>query len=168
MKKGPNVIRLFKADEITNITAENIGYPVEPGKVCDIKVIEMFNSKGISPKVAELFSEEIEIIKRIPNVSRALYIFMEPHTVIPEHNDDDDPSFRIVIGVYPNCEYTGKISLGVEQDDCIFGHKKLVGFSSMIMHHGENNTDDLWSVLTLCLDHPELTSRHKVYESRTY
>ena len=44
--KGSEVLDRYMADEITNVTNENIDFPVPVEETCDMKIIEIFSKKN--------------------------------------------------------------------------------------------------------------------------
>ena len=65
-KKGVEVLDWFDKEEKNYVNNETIDVPVESGKTVNFETLELYNVhiKGTeNPKVAELFKEEIEILK---------------------------------------------------------------------------------------------------------
>lgn len=158
-KKGTSVIDLF-SKEITNITNENIDVPVDPGKLCDMRIIQIYDADHQEPNsIKEFFREERQYLTKIPNLKRAMYIFVSPQSVIPKHCDDDDHCFRIIQGIHVPSD----VGLVIEEHELNFGFKEMVGVSSDAVHWGWNLTDEYWTVLTLCVEDDHLDEIRKIY-----
>jgi hypothetical protein len=162
--KGSTVLDLYDTDEYTNVTNDNIDFPVESGKVCDMKVIEIFSSLGMTKKTENIFLKEIELLSQINNLDRALYVFVSPHSYIPNHIDDDDKSFRIVTGVLTPSVNKDELGLVVDNNFVQLQNKQTIGLSGPeAWHHGWNNTDHYWSVLTLCMKDPQFNGIRNIW-----
>ena len=161
--KGTDVIDRFSL-EMTNILNSNIDVPVPKGKICDMRVLQIYDSNfQISNSLKDFFKDEIEILKLIPNLNRALYIFVSPNSVIPEHCDNDDQCFRIIYGVSVPSNNIEDISLLIEDSPINVGYKQVVGLSADVNHSGWNKTNEYWSVLTLCVKDKKLDELRKIY-----
>lgn len=161
--KGTGVIDTFSS-EMTNITNSNIDSHVPLGKICDMRILQIYDKNfQISNSLETYFKLEREFLKTIPNLDRALYIFMSPNSIIPEHQDDDDSCFRIIYGVNVPSTNSKDIGLVIEGDTLNFGFKEVIGVSSDVMHSGWNTTDKYWSVLTLCVEDNNLNDLRKIY-----
>jgi hypothetical protein len=156
--KGPKVLDLYDPEEYTNITNDNIDFPVEVDKVCNMKVIEIFSSLGMTTKTNSIFLKEIELLSQINNLDRALYVFVSPHSCIPNNVDDDDESFRNVAGVLTPSVNKDELGLVVDNNFVQLRSNQIIGLSGPeAWHHGWNNTDYYWSVLTLCMKDPQFS-----------
>jgi hypothetical protein len=164
MAKGSDVLDIYDLTEYTNVTNENIDFPVVPGETCNMKIIEIFSNLGIAEKTQNIFAEEISLLNQIDNLQRALYIFISPHSVIPSHIDNDDESFRIVTGVMtPNVDKT-KLGLVIDKDFIQLQSKQTIGIAApKVWHHGWNYTDQYWSMLTLCIKDNKFDDIRKIY-----
>ena len=161
--KGTKVIDRWSA-EMVNVTNSNIDVPVPPGEVCDMRILQIYDSThDISPGIAEFFKDEITILKSIPNLDRALYVFVSPNTVIPKHCDDDDLCFRIVYGINTPSNNTDTVGLVIEDHAVNIGFGEVVGLKADVDHWGWNNTNEYWSVLTLCVEDKVLDELRKIY-----
>ena len=162
--KGSAVLAMYDLTEYTNVTNENIDFPVVPGETCNMKIIEIFSNLGIAEKTQNIFAEEISLLNQIDNLQRALYIFISPHSVIPIHIDDDDDSFRTVTGVLtPSVDKT-KLGFVIDQDFIQLQNKQTIGIAALdVWHHGWNNTDQYWSMLTLCIKDNKFNGIRKIY-----
>jgi len=162
--KGSEVLDSYMADEITNVTNENIDFPVAVEEICDMKIIEIFSKKTISKKTQNIFAEEIKLLSKIKNLERALYIFMSPQSVIPRHCDDDDESFRIITGVLNPSNDIDQVGLVIEDDSMNLKFKETIGIAAPIVwHHGWNRTNKFWSVLTICVKDNQFNDIRKIY-----
>lgn len=162
--KGSEVLDRYMADEITNVTNENIDFPVPVEETCDMKIIEIFSKKTISKKTQNIFAEEIKLLSKIKNLERALYIFMSPQSVIPRHCDDDDESFRIITGVLNPSNDIDQVGLVIEDDSMNLKFKETIGIAApVVWHHGWNRTNKFWSVLTICVKDNQFNDIRKIY-----
>jgi hypothetical protein len=162
--KGSEILDRYMADEITNVTNENIDFPVPVNEICDMKIIEIFSTKSISKKTQNIFSEEIKLLSKIKNLERALYIFMSPQSVIPRHCDDDDNSFRVITGILNPSNDINHVGLVIEDDLMNLKFKETIGIAApVVWHHGWNRTDKFWSVLTLCVKDNQFNDIRKIY-----
>lgn len=163
--KGSNVLDMYESNEITNVTNENIDFPVPEGEVCDMKIIEIFSNTGISDKTQNIFLKEIELLGQIKNLERALYVFISPYSIIPAHCDDDDLSFRVITGVLTPSSDVTQVGLVIDNDDALnLKVNQTIGISApVIWHHGWNRTDNFWSVLTLCVKDNIFDGIRKIY-----
>lgn len=96
-----------------------------------------------------MFQHESNILANIDYINRAIYIFLEPHSQIPEHYDDDDTSYRIVTGVI-----SSKAVL-VETSTCTIhlDNKTTIGLdAAKVLHNAKNLTNKYCSMLIVCLD----------------
>lgn len=162
--KGPGVLDLYEPGEYANVTNENIDFPVPEGDICNMKTIEVFSILGITEKTKSIFQEELEVLKQIANLQRALYIFVSPHSVIPNHIDNDDESFRIVTSVLTPSTDIEQIGLIVDSDLLEMKHNKTIGLAAPeIWHNGWNRTDQYWTFLTLCIKDKMFDDIRKIY-----
>ena len=162
-QKGPTVIESFPA-ETNYINNSNIDVPVKANKICDMRTLTIYDGDHpISDNLTSFFKEELDILKLIPNLKRAIYVFVSPSSVVPEHADDDDPYFRIVFGVLTPSENFKDVGLLIENDEVYLGTKAVIGVKSDVVHWGWNNTNEFWSVLTLCIEDEKLDELRKVY-----
>jgi aspartyl/asparaginyl beta-hydroxylase (cupin superfamily) len=150
--KGPEVIDFFSSD--TNyINNSNIDVLVEPNKLCDMRTLIIYDSTHlVSDDLKNFFKQELDILKLIPNLQRAIYTFVSPHSVVPKHTDDDDPYFRMVYGVLVPSDDINDIGLVVETHKMHLGIKDIIGIKSGVVHWGWNNTNKYWSMLVLCIE----------------
>jgi hypothetical protein len=165
LSKGSNILNMYEPDEITNVTNENIDFPVIEGEVCDMKIIEIFSNTHISDKTQDIFLKEIALLSQIKNLERALYIFISPRSIIPAHCDDDDLSFRIITGVLTPSSDVNQIGLVIDNDAALnLKVNQTIGIAApVIWHHGWNRTDKFWSVLTLCVKDNMFDGIRKIY-----
>lgn len=165
LAKGSDILDLYDPEEITNVTNENIDFPVPEGEVCDMRIIEIFSDMGISDKTQTMFLKEIELLSQIKNLERALYVFVSPHSVIPAHCDDDDLSFRIITGVLTPSPDVDQVGLVIDNDTALnLEVNQTIGIAApVIWHHGWNRTDKFWSVLTLCVKDKKFDGVRKIY-----
>jgi aspartyl/asparaginyl beta-hydroxylase (cupin superfamily) len=162
-KKGSNVVDFFPSD-INYVNNSNIDIPVEINKICDMRTLTIYNSDcPVSDNLKSFFKQEVDLLELIPNLKRAIYIFVSPNSVVPKHADDDDPYFRIVFGVSTPSKNFKDVGLVIENDEIHLGIKDVIGVRSDVMHWGWNNTDEYWSVLTLCIEDKKLDELRKVY-----
>lgn len=163
LAKGTEVISLFPA--VTNfISNENIDVNVDEGQICDMRTLIIYDDiYPVSKDLQDKFVEELKILKTIPNLKRAIYIFVSPNSVIPKHADDDDPYFRIIFGVNTPSEKINEIGLVVEDYALQINHGDVIGVKSDVVHWGWNNTNEYWSVLTLCVKDKNLDELRKIY-----
>jgi len=117
--------------------------------------IKMWNSRVIDlldgdEKVNKTFQKEIAMLKRLPNIERALYMFVDPNSDITEHLDDDDTeTYRILIGVCGE----GEFSNVSKKQTVVLTKDNAIGVDVEVeLHKGKNYTDSLWSVLIICID----------------
>lgn len=165
LAKGSNILDMYEPNEITNVTNENIDFPVPEAEVCDMKVIEIFSDTHISDKTRNIFLKEIELLGQIKNLERALYVFISPHSVIPAHCDDDDLSFRVITGVLTPSSDVTQVGLVIDNDAALnLKVNQTIGIAApVIWHHGWNRTDKFWSVLTLCVKDNMFDGIRKIY-----
>jgi aspartyl/asparaginyl beta-hydroxylase (cupin superfamily) len=162
-KKGSDHINFFPLD--TNyINNANIDVPVEENKLCDMRTLIIYDgSHSISDDLKNFFKQEIEILELIPNLKRAICVFVSPHSIVPKHADDDDLYFRMVYGVLTPSENFKDVGLVIENDEIYLGNKNVIGVKSDVVHWGWNNTDSFWSVLVLCVEDKQLDELRKIY-----
>jgi hypothetical protein len=162
-KKGVEVLDWFEKEEKNYVNNETIDVPVEPGKIVNFETLELYNvhDNGTkNPKVAELFKDEIEILKHVPGIDRAMYLFIGPNSVIPSHADDDDPSFRVITTVMMPGQDINDCGLDFEGEKVFLDHKVTMGSSAYeVVHHGWNNTDKWWSILVLGVNDDQFKER---------
>lgn len=164
MAKGTEVLNEYKEGEYANVTNDNIDFPLMPGDICNMKTIEIFSEQGMSEKTQNIFQEEIKLLSKITNLKRALYIFVSPHTVIPNHIDNDDESFRIVTSVFTPSTDIEQIGLIVDSDLLEMKHNKTIGLAAPeVWHNGWNKTDQYWTFLTLCIKDEMFDGIRKIY-----
>ena len=107
-----------------------------------------------------VFSKAIVLLKKIKNLQRALYIFVSPNSIIPNHVDDEDECFRMVTGVLT----PDNIGLVLDDEPVQLKKSQTIGFSaSEVWHHGWNNSNQYWSMLTLCIKDKKLDGIRKIY-----
>jgi aspartyl/asparaginyl beta-hydroxylase (cupin superfamily) len=161
--KGAEVIDFFPAD--TNyINNSNIDVLVEPNKLCDMRTLIIYDSAhAVSDNLKNFFRQELDILKLIPNLQRAIYTFVSPRSVVPKHADDDDPYFRMVYGVLTPSNDFNDVGLVIENHEIHLGIKDVIGVKSDVVHWGWNNTDHYWSVLVLCIEDKKLDELRKIY-----
>ena len=161
--KGSQVIDLNHSNA-HHINNSNIDVHVEENKICDMRTLTLFDGKYLIPdSLSNFFKQEIEILKSIPNLKRAIYVFVAPNSVVPKHADDDDEYFRIVYGVLTPSKNFQDVGLVIENDEIYLGNKDVIGVRSDVVHWGWNNTDSFWAVLTLCVEDKKLDELRKVY-----
>lgn len=162
-KKGSDVLKLFPLD--TNfINNSNIDVPVEENKICDMRTLIIYDDYyPISQDMKNFFNTEIELLKLIPNLKRAIYVFVSPNSVVPKHADDDDPYFRIVYEISTPSRNFLDVGLVIENDKILLNDNYTIGIKSDVVHWGWNNTDQYWSVLVLCVEDKKLNELRKVY-----
>jgi hypothetical protein len=161
--KGAEVIDLFPSD--TNyINNSNIDVLVEPNKLCDMRTLIIYDSTHlVSDDLKNFFKQELDILKLIPNLQRAIYTFVSPRSVVPKHADDDDPYFRMVYGVLVPSDDINDIGLVVETHKMHLGIKDIIGIKSDVVHWGWNTTNNYWSMLVLCIEDKKLDELRKIY-----
>jgi aspartyl/asparaginyl beta-hydroxylase (cupin superfamily) len=161
--KGAEVIDLFPSD--TNyINNSNIDVLVEPNKLCDMRTLIIYDSThSVSDNLKNFFRQELDILKLIPNLQRAIYTFVSPRSVVPKHADDDDPYFRMIYGVLTPSNDFKDVGLVIENHEIHLGIKDVIGVKSDVVHWGWNNTDNYWSVLVLCIEDKKLDELRKIY-----
>jgi aspartyl/asparaginyl beta-hydroxylase (cupin superfamily) len=161
--KGDEVIDFFPSD--TNyINNSNIDVLVEPNKLCDMRTLIIYDSThSVSDNLKNFFRQELDILKLIPNLQRAIYTFVSPRSVVPKHADDDDPYFRMIYGVLTPSNDFKDVGLVIENHEIYLGIKDVIGVKSDVVHWGWNNTDTYWSVLVLCIEDKKLDELRKIY-----
>jgi aspartyl/asparaginyl beta-hydroxylase (cupin superfamily) len=161
--KGADVIDFFPLD--TNyISNSNIDVFVDPKKLCDMRTLIIYDSAHVvSDNLKNFFKQELDLLEVIPNLKRAIYVFVSPNSVVPKHADNDDPYFRIVYGVLIPSKDFENVGLIIEDDKIHLGIKDSIGIKSDVVHWGWNNTNEYWSVLTLCVEDEQLNELRKVY-----
>lgn len=104
-----------------------------------------------SVNVKDMFPNEQLFFSKIDNLERVLYMCTDPNKIISEHVDDDDTEcYRILVGVHSSGDtwfeniskketkyLTKGVSLGIDVE--------------IEPHRGRNNTNDLWTMLIICL-----------------
>jgi hypothetical protein len=116
--------------------------------------IKMWNSRVINlldgdVKVNKIFQKEISMLERLPNIERALYMFVDPNSDITEHLDDDDKTtYRILIGVCGEGEFS---NVSKQQTNVLTKGKSIGVDVEVELHKGKNYTNNLWSVLIVCI-----------------
>jgi hypothetical protein len=114
----------------------------------------MWNSRVINlldgdVKVNKIFQKEISMLERLPNIERALYMFVDPNSDITEHLDDDDKTtYRILIGVCGEGEFS---NVSKQQTNVLTKGKSIGVDVEVELHKGKNYTNNLWSVLIVCI-----------------
>lgn len=158
--KGPTVLDSYTSEEYTNVTNENCDLPIPKDKACNMKTIEIFNNLGMTKKTQNVFSKEIVLLKKIKNLQRALYIFVSPNSIIPNHVDDEDECFRMVTGVLT----PDNIGLVLDDEPVQLKKSQTIGFSAPeVWHYGWNNSNQYWSMLTLCIKDKKFDGIRKIY-----
>lgn len=117
--------------------------------------IRMWNSRVIDlldgdSTVKKTFQKEITMLENLPNIERALYMFVDPNSSITEHLDDDDKTtYRILIGVCGE----GEFSNASKKQTNVLTKGKSIGVDVEVeLHKGKNYTENLWSVLIICIN----------------
>lgn len=121
----------------------------------NLKSFEIFN-KTNNLLHANLFKGESEILSKIPEINRALYTILEPQSLIPDHVDEEDFSYRIVTGVISS----NGVTVEAQETTAFLKNKFSIGLdASNVLHNARNFTDRRCSMLIICLDkNPFLTN----------
>ena len=96
-------------DKINGVEIVEISIPEENCRMRSIEIFNVGNNCNL-----QMFEEENIIISQIDNIVRALYIVVDPNTVIPDHYDEEDPNYRIATGVFSASNNIEKVGLRVE------------------------------------------------------
>jgi hypothetical protein len=132
-------------DNIKDVEINEINIPEEN---CRMRTIEIFNAG--SDYNLQIFEEENKLVSQIDNIVRALYIVVDPNTVIPDHYDEEDPNYRIATGVYSASNDIEKLGLCVEDKKVNLSKGVSVGINASVdLHGGWNYTDQYWIILVL-------------------
>lgn len=136
-------------------------YKKDLSMIDKIKDLTIINDNGINLKSFEiynkiydlshknLFKDEGIILSKITNINRAIYLILEPQSIIPNHFDEDDPSYRIVTGVI----FSHNFSVEAQGTTVFLKNKFTIGLdASNILHGAKNLTDYRCSMLIICLD----------------
>lgn len=132
-------------DKISDVEIIEISIPEEN---CRMRTIEIFDvNKNYN---LPLFEEENKLISQIDNIVRALYIVVDPNTVIPDHYDEEDPNYRIATGVFSASDDIKKVGLRVEDKTVNLSKGVSIGIDASVdLHGGWNHTDEYWIMLIL-------------------
>jgi hypothetical protein len=107
----------------------------------------------------EYFQTEGTLLKKIPNLDRAIYLVMQPQSILPKHVDDDSKEFiRITSGVLAASNQLEDICFTIEDWNICLYENISVGFEAAYKEHkGYNNTDFPWILLVLLIDRDNIT-----------
>jgi hypothetical protein len=123
-----------------------------------IKAFEVYNRDN-ALSYQHIFESEINLLANIDSINRAIYIFLEPQSQIPDHYDDDDSSYRIVTGVISSKEVL------VETANCTVNldNKTTIGLdAAKVLHNAKNLTNKYCSMLIVCLDQNPFSTNHLI------
>lgn len=139
-KKDINLIDKFDESEINEISI--------PEENCRMRTLEIFNDGNDCN--LKMFEEENELISCIDNIVRALYIVVDPNTVIPDHYDEEDPNYRIATGIFSASDDIEKVGLRVENKTVNLSKGVSIGIDASVdLHGGWNYTDQYWIMLVI-------------------
>lgn len=126
----------------------------------DWLVLHIYNEAGSSETVPEFvykkFAKTRALLKESLGIDRALFNFVGPNSVIPDHVDSDElppyaetSIYNIVIGVFVPSEDPEKIALKI--DGVLVGNKndEAIVFDGQVPHEGYNRTNE-WRVTMFC------------------
>lgn len=139
-KKDINLIDKFDESEINEISI--------PEENCRMRTLEIFNDGNDCN--LKMFEEENELISYIDNIVRALYIVVDPNTVIPDHCDEEDLNYRIATGIFSASDNIEKVGLRVENKTVNLSKGVSIGIDASVdLHGGWNYTDQYWIMLVI-------------------
>lgn len=108
-------------------------------------------SPNVYPSIKNIFEEEYNFFSKIDNLQRVMYMFTDPKKDITEHVDDDDTeTYRILVGVHSSGD-TWFENLHTNDKKYLTKGQSIGINVGVDFHKGRNNTDDVWSILIICL-----------------
>ena len=136
-ERGYYYINDIDSSTITHIQNENV----------DIRTVDIYSDKFYNP----LFKEEAKILSNITDLGRAIYTYVAPNSVVPQHCDEDSPEYiRLTSGVLP--KKNNNIVFTVKDKDINLIYDTTIGFEASIEDHkGYNDTKKPWIVLILLI-----------------